>query len=81
MLTDEDDWLFQYVLLFLESDRFDAAVMDFVDDKCEIFDNEDENKFAYTDIHREFRDHIDALITSSLGDMGVSARVRVRVRG
>jgi hypothetical protein len=41
-------WLFDCVLQFLESDRFDAAVMDFVDENCEHFDNEDENKFIYT---------------------------------
>ena len=73
MPTDENDWLFDYVLQFLESDRFDSAVMDFVDEKCEIFDNEEENKFAYTDIHREFRDHIEALLSSNLGELGVSS--------
>lgn len=48
MPTDENDWLFDFVLQFLESDLFDSAVMDFVDERCEIFDNEEENKFAYT---------------------------------
>ena len=43
---------------FLESDRFDAAVMDFVDERCDVFDNDEENKFIYTDIHREFMDHV-----------------------
>ena len=33
---------------FLESDRFDAAIMDFVDEKCFVFDNEEENKFIYS---------------------------------
>ena len=37
MPTDENDWLFDFVLQFLESDRFDSAVMDFVDEKCEVF--------------------------------------------
>jgi hypothetical protein len=48
MPTDENDWVFDYALQFLESDRFDAAVMDFVDEKCMYFDNEEENKFIYT---------------------------------
>ena len=72
MPHDENDWLFDFVLQFLESDLFDSAVMDFVDEKCEIFDNEEENKFAYTDIHREFRDHVDALLSSNLGELGVT---------
>ena len=45
---------------------------DFVDEKCEIFDNEEENKFAYTDIHREFKEHVDALLSSNLGELGVT---------
>ena len=35
---DKDfDWIFDFMLQFLESDRFDAAVMDFIDEKCECF--------------------------------------------
>ena len=69
------DWIFDFVLQFLESNKFDAAgilsflflvhfilyhflVMDFVDEKCVAFDNEEENKFIYTDIHKEFKDHV-----------------------
>ena len=52
------DWIFDYVLQFLESDKFDAAVMDFVDEKCYAFDNNEENKFIYTDIYHEFLEHV-----------------------
>ena len=70
---DEHDWIFDFVLQFLESDKFDAAVMDFVDEKCFVFENEEENKFEYTDIHKEFRDHIEALISSNLGELGITS--------
>ena len=46
--------------------------MDFVDEKCDVFDSEEENKFVYSDIHAEFRDHIEALITSNLGEVGIT---------
>jgi hypothetical protein len=68
----EFDWIFDFVLQFLESDKFDAAVMDFVDEKCIIFDSEEENKFIYTDIHRDFRDHVETLISSNLGELDIS---------
>jgi hypothetical protein len=71
-MADAFDWVFDFALQFLESDRFDAAVMDFVDEKCDVFDSEDENKFVYSDIHAEFREHIEALITSNLGEVGVT---------
>jgi hypothetical protein len=72
-MSDAYDWIFDYALQFLESDKFDAAVMDFVDEKCEVFDSEEENKFVYSDIHNEYRDHIDTLITSNLSEVGITS--------
>lgn len=72
-MSEDHDWIFDYVLQFLESERFDASVMDFVDDNCEAFDSEDENKLIYTDIHREFKEHVEILIQSNLGELGISS--------
>eukprot|EP01040_Poterioochromonas_malhamensis_P010372 gene10372-11287_t len=70
--NEEYDWIFDYVLQFLESDKFDAAVMDFVDEKCFVFDDAEENKLIYTEIHREFCDHVEALLASNLGEVGIT---------
>jgi The ARF-like 2 binding protein BART len=76
MPSNEDyDWIFDFVMQFLESDRFDSAVMDFVDEKCFVFEDVEENRFIYTDIHREFRDHIEALISSNLGELGITTEL------
>ena len=72
---DEYDWIFDYTLQFLESDKFDAAVMDFIDEKCVYFENTEENKFIYTDIHDEFREHIEVLISSNLGELGITTEL------
>ena len=74
-MSEEHDWIFDYVLQFLESERFDAEVMDFVDDNCEQFDSEEENKLVYTDIHQEFKRHIETLIESNLGALGISSEM------
>lgn len=71
-MGDQFDWVFDFALQFLESDKFDAAVMDFVDEKCDVFDSDDENKFIYSDIHREFREVVESLITSNLGELGIT---------
>jgi hypothetical protein len=34
--------------------------MDFVDEKCDVFDNDEENKFIYTDIYNEFVEHVSS---------------------
>ena len=74
---DEFDWIFDFVLQFLESDKFDASVMDFVDEKCELFDDEEENKLIYTEIHKEFCEHVEALIDSNLGELGITTEIFV----
>ena len=74
-MNEAYDWVFDYALMFLESDKFDAAVMDFVDEKCDVFDNVDENKFIYSDIHNEFRQHIETLIESNLMEVGVTVEM------
>jgi hypothetical protein len=75
--NEEFDWIFDYVLQFLESDKFDAAIMDFVDEKCFVFDDDEENKFEYTIIHDEFKEHIEALISSNLGELGITPELFV----
>jgi hypothetical protein len=74
-MTEAFDWVFDYSLVFLESDKFDAAVMDFVDENCDVFDSEEENKFVYSDIHAQFREHIEGLITSNLAEVGVTVEM------
>ena len=70
--NEEYDWIFDFVLQFLESDKFDAAIMDFVDEKCFVFDDEEENKLIYTEIHREFCEHVEALLSSNLSEVGIT---------
>jgi hypothetical protein len=55
------------VLQFLGSDRFDAEVMDFVDENCHVFENDEENKFIYTDIYQEFLDHVSVCCVHAAG--------------
>lgn len=74
-MSEENDWIFDFVLQFLGSDRFDAAVMDFVDENCHIFENDEENKFIYTDIYQEFLDHMEGVINSNLAELDVTPDV------
>ena len=69
---DEYEWIFDYALQFLESDKFDALVMDFVDERCFLFDDEEENKLEYTQIHKDFCEHIEFIMTENLGEFGIT---------
>lgn len=75
MSSDEQDWIFDFVLQFLESDRFDSEVMDFVDEKCAFFDTGEENMLEWTEIHNEFRDHIEAVIVSNLCELDITTEI------
>lgn len=43
--------MYEFVVQFLNSPIWRVSILDFVDEKCIIFDNEEENKFEYTTIH------------------------------
>jgi len=75
MSSDDQDWILDFVLQFLESDRFDSEVMDFIDEKCAFFDNGEENMLEWTEIHNEFRDHIEAVIVSNLCELDITTEV------
>lgn len=54
------DWLFDYLLSVFKSPQWDVAVMGFIDENCAVFDNDEENKLAYTDLHHQFKDLVRA---------------------
>jgi hypothetical protein len=45
------DWFFDMIIGFLRSPRWKVPVMSFLDEKCIMFDNEEENKLEFTAIH------------------------------
>lgn len=75
--NEEFDWIFDFVLQFLESDKFDAAIMNFLDDHCHEFDDEEENKFIYSSIHKDFCERIENLISDNLGELGITNEIFV----
>lgn len=65
----EHDWLFDVMTEYLGSAEFNDAILDFVDEHCDLFKNEEENKLVHTDIHNEFKEHVrvaDSLLSFSI---------------
>jgi hypothetical protein len=46
--------------------------MSFIDHYCNQFDNEEENKLEYTDIHKEFKGIVEELICELIAELGVT---------
>ncbi|CAG9334924.1 CFAP36_2 [Blepharisma stoltei] len=73
------EWLYDYIVQFLKSPGWRIPIMSFIDEHCIIFDNEDENKFIYTEVHNQFKDMIDNLLENLLEEIGVTANLLLKV--
>lgn len=61
--------MYDFMIQFLSSPLWRVSLLDFVDNKCIVFDNEEENKFEYTVIHnvliffiQEFKELVGSLV-------------------
>ena len=61
------DWIVDCVSSILVSPRWEAEVLSFIDENCIIFDNEEENKLQFTNVHRDFIDLVDSVLKESIG--------------
>ena len=48
----EDDWIFESVIQYIRSPYYYAPVLTYIDENCTIFDDNEENKLEYTEIHK-----------------------------
>ena len=71
----ENDWLFDIIINFLRSPRWKTPIVSFLDEYCIIFENEDENKLEYTDIHRKFKLLVEELIGELLAELDVTQEI------
>lgn len=46
--------------------------MSFLDEHCIIFDNEEENKLEFTQIHKEFKEMVEKLLGELMQELGVT---------
>jgi hypothetical protein len=59
---------------------YSTPLMGFIDDACLIFDTEEENKLEYTQIHDQFKQLVDTLISDYLLELGVPPEQFAEVR-
>ncbi len=48
------DWKMEAVMQYLKSPAYTYPVMNFIDENCAVFDQEDESKHEFNDIHKRF---------------------------
>ncbi|XP_078505445.1 cilia- and flagella-associated protein 36 isoform X2 [Lissotriton helveticus] len=71
-MAEIEEWVIESVFGFLRSPLWAAPVLDFLEQRCSVFDDEDENKLSYTEIHHEYKKLVEKLLESYLIDVGIS---------
>ncbi|KAM3145218.1 hypothetical protein pb186bvf_002546 [Paramecium bursaria] len=69
--AQENTWMYDLILQYLASPLWRNPISDFLDENCVVFDEEEENKFSYQDIHKKFKSMIEAMIEQLMTDIGV----------
>lgn len=67
-----DDWVLDSLVGFLKSPTWTIPRNSFTDHNCVVFDPGEENKFSYTDIHKEYHTLVENLLESFTSDLGIS---------
>merc|ERR1719265_809710 len=70
--AEPPEWLGDYILQFMKSPTWAVPIMTWIDENCIVFDCEEENKFEYTTLHKEFKDLVDNLLAAHLLEINVT---------
>lgn len=73
----ENEWIVDSVIGFLRSPIWRIPVLTFIETKCLVFDTEEENKLAYTEVHKEYQAMVELLLVSFVEDIGIDSELFV----
>nr|XP_056708688.1 cilia- and flagella-associated protein 36 isoform X2 [Euleptes europaea] len=68
----EVEWVVDSIAGFLRSPAWSIPIVEFVEQKCEVFDDEEESKLSYTEIHQEYKALVERLLDSYLKEVGIN---------
>lgn len=57
---------------FLQSPLWKNPIINFVEEKCMVFESTEENRLEYTTIHSEFKRLIESKLEAYIQDLGIS---------
>lgn len=67
------DWKMEAVMQYLKSPSYTYPVMNFIDENCAVFDQEDESKHEFNSIHQNFVELVFGLLEAFLAEIGVTS--------
>ncbi|XP_048392639.1 cilia- and flagella-associated protein 36 isoform X2 [Stegostoma tigrinum] len=66
-----EEWMVEGIAGFLSSSCWTVPITDFIEQNCAVFDDEEENKLSYTEIHQDYKDLVEQLLEGYLQDVGI----------
>jgi hypothetical protein len=83
-MSEKIDWLYDYLLKFLQSPGWRSPILSFIDHHCSKFSPSEENQLIYSEIHnviltQKFKEMIDKLLEDLRVTLGVTQEQLLRV--
>nr|XP_057914569.1 cilia- and flagella-associated protein 36 isoform X2 [Doryrhamphus excisus] len=72
MAEDDNEWVVESIVGYLGSPEWVIPVTDFMEHKCTVFDDEDENKLSYTEIHLQYKKLVEKLLENYMQEVGIN---------
>uniref|UniRef100_A0A667ZRB0 Cilia- and flagella-associated protein 36 n=1 Tax=Myripristis murdjan TaxID=586833 RepID=A0A667ZRB0_9TELE len=72
MAEDDSEWVVESIAGYLGSPEWIIPVTDFMENKCTVFDEEDENKLTYTEIHQQYKQLVEKLLENYMQEVGIN---------
>lgn len=72
MAEDDSEWVVESIVGYLGSPEWVIPVTDFMENKCTVFDDEDENKLSYTEIHQQYKKLVENLLGNYMQEVGIN---------
>lgn len=72
MAEDDSEWVIESIVGYLGSPEWVIPVTDFMENKCTVFDDEDENKLSYTEIHSQYKKLVEKLLENYMQEVGIN---------
>ncbi|XP_070696709.1 cilia- and flagella-associated protein 36 [Pempheris klunzingeri] len=72
MAEDDCEWIVESIVGYLGSPEWLIPVTDFMENKCTVFDDEDENKLSYTEIHLQYKKLVEKLLDNYMQEVGIN---------
>lgn len=71
-MAEDSEWIVESIAGYLGSPEWLIPVTDFMENKCTVFDDEDENKLTYTEIHQQYKHLVEKLLETYMQEVGIN---------